>query len=271
MKVSRKLIMQSQDASVEDAKARPLQTYLKDLVGRTYTFKLKLFEFKFSSSKHQSLTTARTFDDNERQPMPNFAEHKGTLALELCHSNFTYSHGINAEMIPLPEEVIWQDLQRLSVKASRVFKEVLKCPEVSAKIGSSPGGTYTIWSSLGDGAKLGRAVRTGTDLYGSVRSEVDQEMFRLNNWRRLGVGAKIGRGTDRRSVPSTVLVPDQPEMKLLSLSCKGKAALTMYLAIFVSKVHGSLKGTNQEAALALTIHTVFIRPFSLQFKLSFRP
>ncbi|KAH0862104.1 hypothetical protein HID58_079315 [Brassica napus] len=76
MKVSRKLIMQSQDASVEDAKARPLQTYLKDLVGRTYTFKLKLFEFKFSSSKHQSLTTARTFDDNERQPMPNFAEHE---------------------------------------------------------------------------------------------------------------------------------------------------------------------------------------------------
>ncbi|KAL0649300.1 hypothetical protein Bca4012_091991 [Brassica carinata] len=63
------------DAFVEDAKARPLQTYLKDLVGRTYTFKLKLFEFKFSSSKHQSLTTARTFDDNERQPMPNFAEH----------------------------------------------------------------------------------------------------------------------------------------------------------------------------------------------------
>ncbi|KAL0744684.1 hypothetical protein Bca101_100785 [Brassica carinata] len=38
----------------------------------------------------------------------------------------------------------------------------------------------------------------------------------------------------------------------LSLSCKGKAALTMYLAIFVNKVHGSLKGTNQEPALALT-------------------
>ncbi|KAF3494270.1 hypothetical protein DY000_02052131 [Brassica cretica] len=65
-----------QDASVEDAEARPLQTYLKDLVGRTYTFKLKLFEFKFSSSKYQSLTTARTFDDNELQPMPNFVEHE---------------------------------------------------------------------------------------------------------------------------------------------------------------------------------------------------
>ncbi|KAG2287237.1 hypothetical protein Bca52824_046841 [Brassica carinata] len=51
------------------------QHTLKDLVGRTYTFKLKLFEFKFSSCKHQSLTTARTFDDNERQPLPNFAEH----------------------------------------------------------------------------------------------------------------------------------------------------------------------------------------------------
>ncbi|KAL0744685.1 hypothetical protein Bca101_100786 [Brassica carinata] len=95
----------------------------------------------------------------------------------------------------------------------------------------------TIWSSLGDGAKLGRRYRLAricTDLYGSVRTEVNQEMFRLNNWRRLGVGAKIGRGTDRRSVPSTVLgvVNDR-----LSLSCKGKAALTMYLAIFVNKVH----------------------------------
>ncbi|KAG5374165.1 hypothetical protein IGI04_040403 [Brassica rapa subsp. trilocularis] len=38
----------------------------------------------------------------------------------------------------------------------------------------------------------------------------------------------------------------------LSLSCKGKAALTMYLAIFVKKVHGSFNGTNQEPALALT-------------------
>ena len=55
-----------------------------------------------------------------------------------------------------------------------MFKEVLKCPEVSAKIGSSPGGTYTIWSSLGDGAKLGRAVRTGTDLYGPVRIRTER-------------------------------------------------------------------------------------------------
>ena len=53
----------------------------------------------------------------------------------------------------------------------------------------------------------------------------------------------------------------------LSLSCKGKAALTMYLAIFVNKVHGSLKGTNQEPALALTslnqpisIHHVLSNP-----------
>ncbi|KAL0802439.1 hypothetical protein Bca101_057615 [Brassica carinata] len=41
----------------------------------------------------------------------------------------------------------------------------------------------------------------------------------------------------------------------------------MYLAIFVCKVHGSLKGTNQEAALALTslnqpmsIHHVLSNP-----------
>ncbi|CAN6920003.1 unnamed protein product [Brassica oleracea var. botrytis] len=34
------------DASVEDTDARPLPQNLKDLVGRTYTFKLKLFEFQ---------------------------------------------------------------------------------------------------------------------------------------------------------------------------------------------------------------------------------
>ncbi|WZY88257.1 hypothetical protein YC2023_044992 [Brassica napus] len=89
-----------------DKEARPLPTYLKDLF----------------------LTTARTFDDNERQPLPNFAEHRnpgtgavtkasngatreapktnGGMMLNFsCHSNFTYSHGINAEMILLPEEV----------------------------------------------------------------------------------------------------------------------------------------------------------------------
>ena len=32
----------------------------------------------------------------------------------------------------------------------------------------------TIWSSLGDGAKLGRAVRTGTDLYGPVRIRTER-------------------------------------------------------------------------------------------------
>ena len=39
--------------------------------------------------------------------------------------------------------------------------------------------------------------------------------------RSLGVGAKIGRGTDRRSVPSTVLAPDQLEMK----KCKDRASV----------------------------------------------
>ncbi|KAF2598055.1 hypothetical protein F2Q68_00010623 [Brassica cretica] len=35
----------------------------------------------------------------------------------------------------------------------------------------------------------------------------------------MGECAKIGRGTNRRSVPSTVLAPDQPEMK----KCKDRA------------------------------------------------
>ncbi|KAF3597098.1 hypothetical protein DY000_02024025 [Brassica cretica] len=34
--------------------------------------------------------------------------------------------------------------------------------------------------------------------------------------------------------------------------CKEGASWTMYLAIFVNKVHGSLKRTNQEPALGLT-------------------
>ncbi|KAF3536511.1 hypothetical protein F2Q69_00023675 [Brassica cretica] len=56
-------------------------------------------------------------------------------------------------------------------------------------------------------------------------------MFRLNNWRRLGVGAKIGRGTDRRSVPSTVLVPDQPEMKLCKLRAQEKTNLSYLVTV----------------------------------------
>jgi len=56
-------------------------------------------------------------------------------------------------------------------------------------------------------------------------------MFRLNHLRRLGVGAKIGRGTDRRSVPSTVLVPDQPEMKLCKLRAQEKTNLSYLVTV----------------------------------------
>ena len=43
--------------------------------------------------------------------------------------------------------------------------------------------------------------------------------------------AKLGRGTDRRSVPSSVLVPDQAEMKLCKLRAQEKTNLSYLVAI----------------------------------------
>ncbi|KAL0745647.1 hypothetical protein Bca101_101859 [Brassica carinata] len=112
------------------------------------------------------------------------------------------------------------------------------------------------------GLKLEGEVEHRYGWYGPYELRATKIMFRLNHLRRLGVGAKIRRGTDRRSVPSTVLVPDQPEMKLCKLRAQEKTNLS-----YLVTVHGSLKGTNQEPALALTslnqpisIHHVLSNP-----------
>lgn len=50
----------------------PLSQRLKNLVGSTFTFRLKLSPFNFFS-KHQPFTISKIFDSNQRPPLPNFA------------------------------------------------------------------------------------------------------------------------------------------------------------------------------------------------------
>ena len=73
---------------------------------------------------------------------------------------------------------IWQVFQRLSDRLQECYRTA---SEESKILWSrckdrvkSRRDLDTIWSSLGDGTKLGRAVRTGTDLYGPVRILTDQ-------------------------------------------------------------------------------------------------
>ncbi|KAH0892781.1 LOW QUALITY PROTEIN: hypothetical protein HID58_055210 [Brassica napus] len=49
---------------------------LKNLVGSTFTFRLKLSPFNFFS-KHQPFPISRIFDNNQRPPLPNFAGNGG--------------------------------------------------------------------------------------------------------------------------------------------------------------------------------------------------
>ncbi|KAF8096421.1 hypothetical protein N665_0309s0047 [Sinapis alba] len=50
---------------------------IADIVGRTYTFQLKLTDFNFTS-KHQTFTVSRIFPERALAPMPSFAITEGT-------------------------------------------------------------------------------------------------------------------------------------------------------------------------------------------------
>ncbi|KAF8112852.1 hypothetical protein N665_0060s0034 [Sinapis alba] len=53
-----------------------LPQFLKDIVGNTYIFHLKLTEFNFSGN-HKSFIVLRIFDPNDKIPGPSFAPHGG--------------------------------------------------------------------------------------------------------------------------------------------------------------------------------------------------
>ncbi|CAN6812219.1 unnamed protein product [Brassica oleracea var. botrytis] len=55
------------DARVEDE----LPQFVADIVGKTFTFQLKLGEFNFTS-KHQTFTISRIFTERQRAPLPAF-------------------------------------------------------------------------------------------------------------------------------------------------------------------------------------------------------
>ena len=55
------------DAHVEDE----LPQFVADIVGKTFTFQLKLGEFNFTS-KHQTFTISRIFTERQHAPLPAF-------------------------------------------------------------------------------------------------------------------------------------------------------------------------------------------------------
>jgi len=113
----------------------------------------------------------------------------------------------------------------LSIKTLGEYKNEKKYPnEVCKDRVKSRRDLDTIWSKLGDGAEIGSTIGTdGTEQYGPCKLRAPQTESGSTIGEAWARCAKIGRGTDRRSVPSIVLVPDQPEMK----KCKNRAPVQL--------------------------------------------
>ena len=69
--IYRKMFLGVQGIGVDAQVDTELPRSLADIVGKTYTFQLKLDDFNFSS-KHQTFTISRIFPERLLAPMPAF-------------------------------------------------------------------------------------------------------------------------------------------------------------------------------------------------------